>query len=605
MFGYSGNYLLVDLESEGCERRTLSHQEARSFLGGSGLATRWLLRHSAAGVDPFGPDNPLVFAACPLVDSGVTTTARAALAARSPQTGLLGESLLSSRFAIGLKRTGWDGVVVRGCCDRLSILVVGPTGSHLVPAPELAGLSAADTEAALTSDPGRLELEAATAFHVAAIGPAGEHRVRYATISHDGRHAGRTGLGAVMGAKQLKAVVVWGSRRPRAAQPELLARIAERLRDRSLGPETAKYRLVGTAANLLTFDRMGVLPTRNFQRATFPAAGALSGEALAGGDRLRERTGCAGCTIGCEHRFVPAGGGGAVRAEYESLFALGPLLGLDDPDMVLEAVRRCDAAGLDTLSLGGTLAWAIETSERGLLPHAIGSLRFGRAEGVLDLIPRIARRGDPLADLLAEGTRAAAARVGAGSDAWAMHVKGLELPGYDPRGLKTLALGLAVGARGACHNRSGAYEVDFGLGSDRLRAVPGRAAAAAESEDRAAVMDALVICKFLRHCFDDFYAESAELLGAVTGWDLTGEELRRAGARIVTLKRLYNQREGAYRSHDTLPPRLFDEAVPDGPGAGSQLTRADLDAMLDAYYRVRGWHSDGRVPAEQQAAVLG
>jgi aldehyde:ferredoxin oxidoreductase len=582
MPGYHGRCLRVDLSTGAAEPLPLPGAEARAYVGGAGLAVRWLYRHAPASVDPYAPENPLVLASCPLVDTGLTTTAKAAFAARSPLTGLLGESLISSHFAIALKRTGWDGLVIEGECPELSALVVDEDRVQVVPAPELAGRSARETEDALRASLG-------SGFRVAAIGLAGENGVRYATISHDGRHAGRTGLGAVMGAKRLKAIALRGSRRVEIHDPAGLNEAAARFRERARGPETAKYRLLGTAANLLTFDRLGVLPSRNFQGATFPAADRLSGERLAH-EHKRERTGCAACTVGCEHRYVPADGSGSVRLEYESLFALGPLLGIEDPEVVLQAARLCDEYGMDTLSLGGTLAWAMETAERGLLNGATAA--FGGA-GVPDLIAQIARREGELGDLLAGGSRRAAAQLGHGSDAWAMHVKGLELPGYEPRGLKTLALGLAVGARGACHNRSSAYDADFAAGADRLRSDLPRGADAVESEDRAAVLDALVVCKFLRRCFHEFYGETAELMRLLTGWDMDAAELRGVGARIVNLKRLYNQREGAGRADDTLPPRLLHEAVADGPGVGTVLTRAELDAMLDDYYAARGWQPDG------------
>ena len=220
---------------------------------------------------------------------------------------------------------------------------------------------------------------------------------------------------------------------------------------------------------------------------------------------------------------------------------------------------------------------------------------FGDGAAVLDLIPRISRREGELADLLAEGSRRAAERLGGGSEAWAMHVKGLELPGYEPRALKTLALGLAVGSRGACHNRSSGYDADFASGADRLRSDLPRGQAAADAEDQAAVLDSLVICKFLRHCFDDLYGDAARLLRLLTGWEMDAAQLKAAGGRIVTLKRCYNQREGATRADDTLPPRLLDEPVQGGPGAGTRITRADLDAMLDDYYAARGWNADGTV----------
>ena len=588
MHGYHGRYLLVSLPEGRASVPPLSQEEARCFIGGSGLATWWLLRHNAPGVEPLSAENALVLASCPLVDTGFTTTAKAAFAARSPQTGFLGESLLSSRFAIQFKRTGHDGLVVLGGCETLSALIVEDDEVRVLPVPELAGLPAREAEYRLRALLGR-------EYQVAAIGVAGERRVRYATISHNGRHAGRTGLGAVMGAKGLKAIAVRGSRRTTIADPEGLETLVGEFKRRSLGPDTAKYRLLGTAGNMLSFERLGILPSRNFTQAQFPQAEQLTGEGMAE-SRNRERSGCAACTVGCEHRFVPAGGDRGVRAEYESLFALGPLLGMGDPDQVLRAAALCDEFGLDTLSLGGTLAWAMECAERGVAHPALTgepALRYGDADGVLHAIPRIAERAGALGDLLAEGSRIAARRVGQGSESWAMHVKGLELPGYEPRALKTLALGLAVGARGACHNRSSGYDADLRSGRDsRLD----HAAEAVRAEDQAAVLDALVVCKFLRKCFTEFYTESAGLLNVVTGWDVTAGELREAGGRIVTLKRLHNQREGASRADDTLPDRLLLEPVMEGPAAGAALSREQLEILLNGYYLERGWTPDGQVP---------
>jgi aldehyde:ferredoxin oxidoreductase len=282
--------------------------------------------------------------------------------------------------------------------------------------------------------------------------------------------------------------------------------------------------------------------------------------------------------------------------EYETLFALGPLCGISDPQDVLEAARLCDLYGMDTISTGGTLAWAIECGERGLLPDTQLGLEFGRAEGILAAIPLIAAR-EGIGALLAEGSRRAALELGNGSSYWAMHVKGLELPGYDPRSLKTMALGLAVSPRGACHNRSGAYEADFSGAVDRLRADAGRGALVAASEDFGAVLDSLIVCKFLRKCFGDFYGEAAELLSAVTGWRVSDGELRRIGERINIVKRLFNQREGWRPQDDWLPSRLLTEALASGVAAGVSLTAHELREMIRGYYDARELDREGFVTA--------
>jgi aldehyde:ferredoxin oxidoreductase len=434
-------------------------------------------------------------------------------------------------------------------------------------------------------------------IRVAAIGAAGENRVRFATISNEGRHAGRGGVGAVMGSKNLKAIAVCGDRETSVAHPEAVETIAAVMRQRSLGSLTDKYRSIGTVANLAVFNRLGSLPTRNFQQATFEDAEAVSGETLTENNFAR-RHGCASCTIRCERLFKSLDGR-EQRLEYETLFALGPLCGIKDPESVLQAARLCDFYGMDTISTGGTLAWAMECGEKGLLPDAQKSgLGFGRAEGILATIPAIAGR-EGLGALLAEGSKLAALEIGQESGYWAMHVKGLELPGYEPRSLKTMALGLAVSPRGACHNRSGAYEADFSGEVDRFSADANRGALVAASEDFASVLDSLIICKFLRKCFGDFYREAAELLNKVTGWDFSDGELRRVGERIQLSKRLFNEREGWQPEDDWLPPRLLSEALPTGVAQGVALTAGELREMIGGYYQARGLDESGFVPIKK------
>jgi aldehyde:ferredoxin oxidoreductase len=352
---------------------------------------------------------------------------------------------------------------------------------------------------------------------------------------------------------------------------------------------------------LAVFNRLGTLPTRNFQQSTFDDADALSGESLTENNFSR-RNGCAACTIRCE-RLFKAFDGRDQRMEYETLFALGPLCGIHDPDGVLNAAQLCDIYGLDTISTGGTLAWAMECGETGLMPDAQNlGLQFGAPEGVFAAIAAIAeRRG--IGAMLAEGSRRAAAKLGGNSMHWAMHVKGLELPGYEPRSLKTMALGLAVSPRGACHNRSGAYEADFSGEVDRFRADSKRGSLVAASEDFAATLDSLIVCKFLRKCFSDYYQEAAEILSKVTGWDYTGAELKRAGERIHTLKKLFNIREGWQPEDDWLPQRLLSEALPTGVAAGVGLSSDELRQMIHSYYQARGWDDYGYI-SESRLAEL-
>ena len=450
---------------------------------------------------------------------------------------------------------------MRGACDAPSALVVDEDGARVIDAADLWGLPAADAEA-------RLRERLGPAYRVAAIGPAGERLVRFATVSHDGRHAGRGGLGAVMGSKRLKAVAVRATRKCAVADPSAVLAAAKDLRTRSFGPATAKYRGMGTLANLLTFNALSALPGRNFGTET---------ATLALEDRAAVRDSCASCSIGCE-RILKTSDGRSARVEYESAFALGPLVGIDDPDEVLNASARADELGIDTISAGGTIAWAMEAG-------VADWLRFGDAAALHRALELIGAR-EGLGDILAEGSRRAAAQLG--SEHLAMHVKGLELPGYEPRTLHAMALGLAVNARGADHNRSGAYEADLSGELDRLDGGDAHVAAAIETEDRAAAMDSLILCKFLRGVFTEPWEEWAALLRPVTGWELDGDELHATARGIVAAKHAYNLREGWTREEDTLPARLLDVPLTLPSGREAALTRERLDAMVDAYHRARG-----------------
>ncbi|MBI2088193.1 MAG: aldehyde ferredoxin oxidoreductase family protein [Deltaproteobacteria bacterium] len=596
MYGFHGRLLHVDLNTGGNSWLDLEQSRLRAFLGGVGLGTSLLYDFAPPGVEPFSPANPLIFTSAPLVGTGLTTTAKYAVVTKSPLTGFIADSLSSSFFALELKRIGLDALVITGQAASAAYVCISDEKVEIRDGSRLWGKSPSESESMIRS-----ELKDPAA-RVAAIGPAGENRVRFATISNEGRHAGRGGVGAVMGSKNLKAVALRGRCGVSVADPQGVEEIAEIVRRRSLGPVTDKYRNIGTVANLAVFNRLGTLPTRNFQQSTFEHAEALSGESLTENNFSR-RHGCASCTIRCERLFKSLSRD-QQRLEYETLFALGPLCGIEEPEVVLQAAHLCDLYGLDTISTGGTLAWAMECAEKGLLAEANDfGLRFGKAEALLAIIPTIAGRSG-LGALLAEGSRRAAAEIGGETMHWAMHVKGLELPGYEPRSLKTMALGLAVSPRGACHNRSGAYEVDFSGQVDRLSADPGRGALVVASENFAAVLDSLIICKFLRKCFTDFYAEAAELFSKVTGWPSSSMELHRIGERIHTLKKLFNVREGWQPEDDWLPARVLDETLPTGVVQGVGLTAGELREMIQAYYQAREWDENGFIP-EKKLKELG
>ena len=602
--GYHSCYLRVDLTTRSAESRPLSESVLRRYIGGVGLGTWLLLQEGLDGLDPFDPRMPVAFAFSPLVGTTLTTSAKFAVVGKSPLTQRLSDSLSSSHFAIAGKRAGYDAIVVVGAADEPLAIRIDGTESQRSTTPVVEFIPAH----AWWGQPSRvagddIRQQWGSRFRVAAIGPAGERLVRYATISSEGRHAGRGGLGAVLGSKRLKAIAVAGDRLTPQAHPDQLITYSRDLSHRSFGPATEKYRELGTVSNLLTFNRLGTLPTRNFQSGEFDGAAQLSPEAIVA-EHPRTRVSCAACTIGCEHLFHGLGSdkSAGVRLEYESLFALGPLCGISSPETVLRAAAICDEIGIDTISAGATLAFAMECCERGLA-GADMSLRFGDDEALLSALQSIGeRRG--IGDQLAEGSRRLAARWGPEAEAIAPHVKGLEIPGYEPRALQSMALGFAVGTRGADHNRSGAYQVDFSDRVDRLDLQTQDVRFAIETEDEAAAMDSLILCKFLRGVFSDKHAEMARMLSLVVGWPIDSNELHATAQRIVQLRKWYNIRHGWTPAEDTLPARFLNQPLTGGASSGARLTAERLHELIAAYNTQRGWTADGWLPESQIAELL-
>ena len=583
MAGHHGHYWRFDLSLGRGEMRRVPQVVTRAYVGGVGLGI-WLLHREAGWQhDPLSDAAPLVIAFGPLAGTPLTTSAKFVIVARSPLTGMACDALSSSHFAIAGKRLGVDAIVLVGRCPRPSTLRARARGR------------AGNIDAELV-DPGVVDPRQTA---VLSVGVAGEQRVRFANVRSDGRHAGRGGLGAVLGAKQLTGLAVEGHHETPLHDPARVDALADRLRLRTRGEATARYREIGTTGNVAAFARIGALPTFDFRGDALPGVEALSGEQLHE-TRRGERRACAQCSIGCEHRFAPRGAA-PVRVEYESLFALGPLCGITDPDAVLRAAQRCDQLGLDTISCGATVAFAMECGERGLLR---GVPSFDDAAGLLALIDEIAHRCGTGA-LLADGSRALARRLGPEALDFAPQVKGLELPGYEPRALQTMALGFAVGTRGADHNRSAAYELDFSERVDRLHGDARAARLALETEDRAALLDSLVLCKFVRRALRDPWADAAEMLCAVCGGDWHADVLRAAARRTVDARKAFNIRAGWTPADDTLPARMLREPLPAGPVAGARLSAERLQTMVRSYNLARGWSARGQLgPAKWKELLL-
>jgi len=576
---------VIDVRDGSTRVLPLPERVLREHLGGVGLGTWLLTELGPPGVDALAPEAPLAFVFSPLVGTPLTTSAKFAVVAKSPLTGLLTDALASSHFAISGKLTGHDALVLVGRAQVPTTVAVRGGEVELSDASVEWGGSSAQAEASVRARLG-------AGWQVASIGPAGERGVRYATLSHDGRHAGRGGLGAVLGSKNVKALAVHATTKVAPADPPGVLAAARDLRTRSLGRATSKVRELGTMANVLAYNALSTLPTRNFSEAVFKGAATLAAEELASAHAVT-RTSCASCSIGCSHLYRDKGGR-SVRMEYQNVSSLGSMCGVADPDAVLAGSSRCDDLGIDTISAGGTIAWAMECAERGLIDAPW--LRFGSGPALLRALDEIGS-GAGLGPLLSLGSRAAAGVIGGDSLDFAAQVKGLELPGFEPRTMHAMALGMAVNARGADHNRSGAYDADLSGDLDRLRGGEAHVRGAIESEDRAAVMDSMVLCSFLRGVFDEPFAEWAVLLSLVTGWDVDADELRTTARRIVLAKRAYNLREGWRPEDDWLPERFLATELTLASGRTASLTPERLRAMILGYYAARGLDESGRPPS--------
>ena len=593
-FGYNNKALHINLSNEQTHEVHIETKILELIIGGTGLAAYLLYKYCPTDAEPLEPSNPLIFASSPLVGTRLTTSSKFAIATKSPLTGFIGDSLSSSYMALELKKTGYDAIIITGKRKSPSLLTIENSSVKFMDAQQLVKKTTSQTEHMVKDIVGKK-------FSVCSIGPAGENLVRFASIANDGgRQAGRTGVGAVMGSKNIKAIAIHGSNKTNIYDESSINRIREQLHKKSLGPATEKYRTLGTVSNLSVFNRLNVLPSYNFQQNKFDNIEPITAEQT----QLTHKLGsahCASCTIGCEKIFVSSSKSGSPiksRLEYETAYALGPLIGISNPDILIESSNLCDQLGLDTISTGATIAWAMESYEKGILNQADTDgleLYFGNEKVVANLINMIAeQRG--IGRLLSEGSKRSSEQIGKSSDEWAMHVKGLEMPGYDPRKLKTMALGLAVSTRGACHNRSSAYEADFSSISNNEKTQSDKGIITKKGEDYSAVMDSLIWCKFVRKVFDDFYQESSDIYSSITGRDCSPQQLEKSGERINNLKKLFNIREGWLTSDDTLPSRIFDSSNLNDSNQVDNLTRGELNTMISSYYDARGWTEKGTIP---------
>ena len=579
MNGYNNKYLLIDLSNHTYEILPLSEHILTDYIGGTGLSSYLLYKYSSLNSDPFSPDNPLIFSSSPLTGTKLTTTSKFAITTKSPLTNFIGDSMSSSHFADKLKKTGFDALVIIGKSKSNKIIKIQNSSIEFIDASNIWGKTTNETEKILNQNLGN-------DFSFACIGPAGENLVRFAGIKNDGgRMAARTGVGAVMGSKLIKAIAIHGTQKINIANQSELNVIRKELSIKSLGDSTEKYRTTGTTINMSILNRLEMLPTNNFKQSVFKEAKNIEGENLLK-NHYSKKAHCANCTIGCEKIFITNDDNNPTesRLEFQTTASLGSNIGVSNPNWIIRAANLCDELGMDTISTGVTIGWAIEASEKG---HLNSSIKINSENSLLDLIKKIAYR-DSIGDLLADGTKLASESIGKDSANYAMHVKGLEIPSYDPRNLPALSLALSVSTKGACHNRASAYDIDFNnkeiFNNPTIIASKTKA-----SEDYSAILDSMIWCKFLRKSFNNFYEETSEIYSLITGVKYDSEKLKKAGERINNIKKLFNIQNGWIRSDDNLPERLLNSK-------NQIMSHSYLDSMIDSYYHFRGWDKNGNIP---------
>jgi aldehyde:ferredoxin oxidoreductase len=588
MQGWVGKILDIDLTTRVIITRVLDEKIAHLFLGGRGLGARLLWDEVGANVEPLAPANVLIFATGPLTATGYQTSNRFSVSTKSPLTGTILDANSGGYWGMQFKRTGYDALIVRGRADKPVYIEIKPDGITINDAQNLWGQRVRATTKILGQNNHKR--------NVLCIGPAGENLSRIAAIMNDGeRSLARGGPGAVMGSKNLKAIVVEGNTRPEIVNQELFKFMLYETRKLLRASPLTSQALpeFGTSVVMNLVNAIGALPTRNFQQSQFEHADAISGEALTE-KYLVKNAACWACPIGCT-RISKTDKVEGEGPEFETTWAFGAQCGIDDLAAVIEANSICNDLGLDTISAGSTIACAMELTERGLFDS---DLRFGRADLLAPTLEAMGtRRG--IGNDLTEGSARLAKKYGAPD--LSMSVKGLEMPAYDPRGMQGQGLLYATSNRGACHMRGNMLGLEvLGLPKliDRFQ-VQGKSSFVILHQNSAAAIDSLVICKFTNMGVAEEYF--ARALSAVTGVSYATGELIRVGERVWNLERLYNLREGFTRADDTLPPRLLNDTIKEGPSKGWV---SKLEPMLQEYYRVRGWDAHG-VPKPNKLKELG
>lgn len=617
--GYMGRILEVDLTRKEIAKRPLEEDMAREYIGGRGFTSRILYEMVGPGVDPLGPENVFIFGLGPLVGTLAPAACRWSLAAKSPLTGILGDGCGGGFFGAELKRAGYDAVIIKGKAPEPVYLWIKDDEVTIRDARHLWGKDVYELERAI-----RCEL-LDPAVRIAAIGPGGENLVRYATILGDrARGAGRCGMGAVMGSKNLKAVVARGTKPVRVEKPKDLLRNAREFKEAFFGGAKAGgyewFVNYGTPGKAIHASQLGILATRNFQLGEFEGIEKIRAEALVDRFYVKRRS-CFSCPIACNQYFIGDEDDLSkvyygTKVEFSATGHLGSMCANSDLNSILKINTLANKLGIDVISLGSTIAFAMECYEKGLITQEDTDgidLRWGNTQAMLELAEKVGRR-EGFGDLLAEGSMRVARRIGPEAEDFVVHVKGMEPPDNDPRGLYGWGLGYAVASRGGDHMRA-APGIEFGtMPPEKVEALFGTAEAANRFspvgkgkvvkwfEEIRAIQDALGICKSSARGQTARPEAVVTLYNAVTGLDLDSESLMKIGERIVNLERLYNVREGIGRKDDTLPKRFLKETLPAGLAKGRTV---DLEPMLDEYYSERGWDVKTGIPTPEKLKELG
>lgn len=603
MNGYHGKVAVVDLTTKRSREIIFDDDFARKYIGGSGMGTCFLLKFCTSKTRPLSPSNPLIFMTGPFLGSGIPTSGRHQVVTKSPLTGIFLESDAGGSFGFHLKKSGFDGLIILGKADSPSIVTVIDGKVGFEDAAELWGFDTMETDARLKSLYGKNA-------GVSCIGPAGEKLIPLAGIFHDGtdaRASGRGGAGAVMGSKNLKAIVADGSAAVALSDQKRLTELVSK-KNAILKEKGAGMNLYGTSGGMGLCEELGDLPIKNWKQGSWKVeVRAITGQRMAE-TILTGDYGCVACPIRCG-RVVDIGGGNIGGPEYETMAMLGSNCLVDDLKSIARANELCNRLGIDTISTGSAVAFAMECYENGIITEAQAGmpLEWGSGDALNYLVKKIGE-GEGIGRLLGKGTRAAAKELGNGAERFAIHCKGLDFPAHDPRCFKSLATGYATSVRGACHlngytypwERSASFP-EFGYNEKQDReADAGKGIMNARFQNLSSLADSLKICKFTILMGVNL-ADLGEWMKCVTGWNMNQEELETTGERIYNMKRLFNAGHGLGREQDILPYRILHE--PRGSG-GSAEGLPDLDMQLEEYYEFRGWDDMG-LPSREKIDELG